>query len=179
MRLSPLDSERKAERQAIAQRAEELKDHDICPTCRHMQHGDVYLPAEDRAFYEDDIVRCMLEIWPRNPGHTIVFLKPHFENLSELPPALVAKVLPVIQEVTMSLKEVLGTEKVYLCTMCDGRRNHLHFQLIPRLPGDTISGSKLLVKDRNYLEDYTDIAQRLKRVSERHRKASDVASYLE
>jgi histidine triad (HIT) family protein len=162
MRLTPLDSERKAERQAIAQRADELKAQGICPTCRDMQHGDVYPPAEDRVFYEDDIVCCMLEIWPRNPGHAIVLVKPHFEDVSEMPPALGARILPVIQAATMSLKEVLGAEKVYLCTMCDGRRNHLHFQLIPRMPGDTITGSMLFVKDRSYLEDYADIVQRLK-----------------
>jgi len=143
MRLIPLDSQLKARRQATAQRADELKAQGICPTCQDMQYGDVYPVAEDRVFYEDDIVRCMLEAWPRNPGHTIILVKPHFEDLSDMAPATGAEILPVIQAVTSSLKEVLGAEKVYLCTMCDGRRNHLHLQLIPRMPGDTIAGSKL------------------------------------
>jgi histidine triad (HIT) family protein len=179
MRLIPLDSEKKAERQTITQRADKLKAQGICPTCRDMQHGDVYPAAADRVFYEDDIVRCMLEAWPRNPGHTIVLVKPHFEDLSEMSSGLGAKVLPIIQVVTASLKEVLGAEKVYLCTMCDGRRNHLHFQLIPRMPGDTITGSKLFVKDRSYLDDYVDVVQQLKCVCGRLRRATDVASHLE
>jgi diadenosine tetraphosphate (Ap4A) HIT family hydrolase len=121
----------------------------------------------------------MLEIWPRNPGHTIILVKPHFEDLSELPVAVGAQIVPIILVATAALKEVLGAEKICLCTMCDGRRNHLHFQLIPRMPGDTITGSKLFVKDRKYLEDYADTVQQLTRMFLRHRGANDVASTLE
>jgi histidine triad (HIT) family protein len=163
MRLTSLGNERKVERLALARRVEELKAQGICPTCQDLQHGDIYPPGADRVFYEDDAVCCLLELWPRNPGHTIILLKPHFEDISQMPLAFGARVLPVLHATIGALKEVLGAEKVYLCTMCDGRRNHLHLQLIPRLPGDAITGSQLFVKDRAYLEDYADTVRHLAR----------------
>lgn len=51
-----------------------------------------------------------------------------------------------------ALKASLGAEKVYVVTMCDGASNHLHFQLLPRLPGDPVGG-KLLHGPRRTLAD--------------------------
>ena len=107
--------------------------------------------ANERTFYEDGLVKCFLEQYPRNPGHTIILLKPHFEDVSGLPPALGSKISQVIHAATQTLKAVVKAEKVYPCTMCDGVRNHLHFQLIPRLEGDTVTGSKLFVNERRIL----------------------------
>ena len=45
------------------------------------------------------------------------------------------------------LKEVYGSESVYLCTMCDGPMNHFHIQLIPRYDYEK-RGSKNFVKPR-------------------------------
>jgi diadenosine tetraphosphate (Ap4A) HIT family hydrolase len=176
MRLIPLNRDGEARRQDMARRAEELKSQGICPACRDMQYGDVYPPADDRVFYENDVVRCMLELWPRNPGHTIILVKPHFEDLSEMPAFAGTQIIPIILAATVTLKDVLGAEKVYLCTMCDGRRNHLHFQLVPRMPGDTITGSKLFVKERQRLEGYADTVLQLKRMFLRVKEACDRAS---
>jgi diadenosine tetraphosphate (Ap4A) HIT family hydrolase len=141
-----------------------------------MEYGDVYPPAKTRIFHEDDLTCCMLELWPRNPGHTIILVKPHFEDLSEMPISVGAQVVPILQVATAALKQVLRTEKVYLCSMCDGRRNHLHFQLIPRMPGDTITGSKLFVKERQRLEDCADTVLQLKQMFLRVKGAQDRAS---
>jgi diadenosine tetraphosphate (Ap4A) HIT family hydrolase len=141
-----------------------------------MKGGGVYASGRARTFYEDELVCCMLEAWPRNPGHSIVLVKPHFEDLSVMPLAVAAKVLPVILAATGALKATLGAEKVYLCTMCDGQRNHLHFQLIPRMPGDPITGSKLFVKDRACVEDWADLVQELRCATrERLQKGSGLA----
>jgi len=176
MRLTLLDNNKLAERQAIAQRADQMRTQGICPTCRDMEHGDVYPPAKTRIFYENDLVCCMLEAWPRNPGHTIILVKPHFEDLSEMPVTIGSQIVPILHITVVTLKEVLGAEKVYLCTMCDGRRNHLHFQLIPRMPGDAITGSKLFVKDRCCLEDHAEPVERLRHMFLHFKEAQEVAS---
>ena len=161
MRLTPLEGDKKAERQAIANAAETLRAKGVCPTCQDMKKGGVYPPTDDRTFFENDLVQCFLEGYPRNAGHTIVLVKPHFEDLSKMPSDLVPEVMRIIHSAITALKDLLGAEKVYMCTMCDGRRNHLHFQLIPRLPGDTIAGSRLFVKERSCLVEYAETVKQL------------------
>jgi hypothetical protein len=42
-----------------------------------------------------------------------------------------------ISDVIIKLhKEIHGAEKVYMCIICDGKRNHLHFKLFPRIKGE-------------------------------------------
>ena len=41
---------------------------------------------------------------------------------------------------TRALKKATGCEKVYQVTMCSGALSHLHFQLLPRQPGERIGG---------------------------------------
>ena len=55
--------------------------------------------------------------------------------------------------------------------MCDGKRNHLHFQLIPRLKNDEIIGSKLFVKERGILVlDKEILSKIIKYINEEVRK---------
>lgn len=150
MQLQPMDEQRLEDRRQLMKRVTSMQEAGECPTC----HGGIYPPAIDRVIYEDDMVLCLLETYPRNPGHTIVMVKNHYDDISELPPDAAAHVFPVIHRAIHALKTYLGAEKVYMCTMCDGKRNHLHFQLIPRLPGDEIRGSRLFVKTRQLLTDY-------------------------
>lgn len=157
--LTEAESERCDE---MMRKVEALKEAGVCPTCRNLGMCDVYPPANDRTFFENDLVCCFLEAYPRNPGHTIVLVKPHYEDISCLPLSVGMELLPVIHAAIGALKKVLEAEKVYLCTMCDGRRNHLHSQLIPRLAGDEVLGSRLFVKERCILDDYTDVVEQLK-----------------
>ena len=153
MNIIPLSPAQRQKRQYIAAKVKSLQEAGACPTCASMQGKEVYPPSADRLFYEDQHCLCLLEHYPRNPGHSIVLLKAHREDLAELDPATAAALWPVVHRAVAALKTHFGAEKVYLCTMCDGRRNHLHLQLIPRLPGDAVRGSTLFVKERGLLKD--------------------------
>jgi diadenosine tetraphosphate (Ap4A) HIT family hydrolase len=156
MLVRPLTQEEYIQRQNLLTKIKTLQQAGVCPTCKNLTTGAVYPSIEDQVFYEDDLLSCFLESFPRNPGHTIILVKPHFEDISELPLDIIPKVYSVIHLVIASLKKVIPAEKVYLCTMCDGKRNHLHFQLIPRLVGDKITGSELFVKERGMLINYKE-----------------------
>lgn len=162
MLVRPLTQEEYIQRQNLLTEIKTLQQAGVCPTCKNLTTGAVYPSIEDQVFYEDDLLSCFLESFPRNPGHTIILVKPHFEDISELPLDIIPKVYSVIHSVIASLKKVIPTEKVYLCTMCDGKRNHLHFQLIPRLLGDKITGSELFVKERCMLVNYHEVVSQLK-----------------
>ena len=63
------------------------------------------------------------------------------------------------------LKEVYMAESVYLCTMCDGKMNHFHLQLIPRYSFEE-RGSKNFVKERFlYQEDKEKLLELRKRLN--------------
>jgi len=124
-----------------------LQAKGICPTCYNHEHGDIYPDNADRMLFEDDLLECFFETRPRSVGHTIILLKEHYHDMSQVPDEVCAAVYIFAKKVMNALKEVLGVERVYLCTMCDGPVNHFHLQLIPRHP-DTPIGSRNFVKER-------------------------------
>ncbi len=138
------EEKRKEEKQIV----KEIQKKELCPTCYNMRYGGVYEDISKRRIYTDDVVDCFLEQYPRNEGHTIILVKKHYEDITQLPEDVGAHVIKIIIKLTQVLKETLNAEKIYVCTMCDGGRNHLHFQLIPRLKNDMLIGSKVFVKPR-------------------------------
>lgn len=90
--------------------------------------------------FEDDRSFAMLERFPRGFGHTIVIAKPHVSDITDLPEPLGCHPMTVMVRLARALAEVTGCEKVYQVTMCSGPLSHLHFQLIPRLPGEQLGG---------------------------------------
>jgi histidine triad (HIT) family protein len=154
----------KREREEIGQRAARLRDKGLCPTCHDLETGEVYGNGT-RLVYEDDLFKVMLERYPRMFGHTIVIYKPHREDISELNDEETAAVMRICLRLISALKRGLGAEKVYLNTMCDGPRNHLHLQLFPRYKGDEI-GSRRFVLPRQPIENGPSSAARLRNALE-------------
>jgi len=131
----------------MAETVQSLQEKGVCPTCYNRAHGGIYSDNADRLLYEDDLLECFFEARPRSVGHTIILLKAHVHDMSLLPDDVCSAVYVFAKKAMIVLKEVLGVERVYLCTMCDGKMNHFHVQLIPRHP-ETPIGSKNFVKER-------------------------------
>jgi histidine triad (HIT) family protein len=162
MKILPLNQKSQERRDAIAARVEALQAAGICPTCRHFETGDVYPPAERRVYYQDELTAVMLEQYPRNPGHSVVLVKPHYEDIAAMPPEVGATVLNVINAAIAALKTAIPAEKVYLVTMCEGARSHLHFQLLPRPTTSEVRGTGVLIQGRGLLFDYDEDIARLR-----------------
>lgn len=148
-----MNDEEKQLRKENGKKVKDIQNQDMCPSCYNMKNGGLYTENKNRMLYEDSLIQCFLEEYPRTPGHTIILIKQHYEDISEMPLFIGTQVIETSRAVIHAMKEILGAKKVYMCTMCDGGRNHLHFQLIPRYEGD-ITGSKLFVKERGiYVDD--------------------------
>ncbi len=145
------ENERKALKQRY-KRIKELQEKGICFSCYNFNTGDTF-PDEGLIFYEDEKVRCQFEKYPRATGQTIIVSKEHYEDISEMPLDLGTHILKISNAIIKLHKEIIGAEKVYMCTICDGKRNHLHFQLLPRLKGETI-GYQNFVRDEGIIMDY-------------------------
>jgi diadenosine tetraphosphate (Ap4A) HIT family hydrolase len=146
--------------EALNLRRNKIKDYQdqgVCFSCHNFEAGDIF-PDDGLIIYEDKLVRCQFEKYPRATGQTIIVSREHYEDISEMPLELGTYILKISNAIIKLHKEILGAEKVYMCTICDGKRNHLHFQLLPRLKGDTI-GYQNFVKDEGILMDYTDVAE--------------------
>lgn len=161
------ENEEKALKQRF-ERIKELQEKGICFGCYNFVSGDIF-PDDGLIFYEDEKVRCQFEKYPRSTGQTIIVSREHYEDISEMPLELGTHILKISNAIIKLHKEILGAEKVYMCTICDGKRNHLHFQLFPRLKGEPI-GYGNFVREEGILMDYHETAelykQRMKEILE-------------
>jgi len=106
-----------------------------CPFCRIVA-GE--LPAE--VVYEDEHVLAFLDIYPMNPGHTLVVPKSHVERLSDLPDELCGPLFAAARKVAVAAISALGASGANV-GLNDGRAAgqaipHLHIHVVPRFPGD-------------------------------------------
>lgn len=139
----------------LNQRVEKIKklqEEGTCFSCENFVTGDIF-PDDGLIFYEDELVRCQFEKYPRATGHTVIVAKAHYEDISEMPLELGIHILKISDIIIKLHKEIIAAEKVYMCTICDGKRNHLHFQLFPRLKGETI-GFGNFAREEGVLMDY-------------------------
>lgn len=157
MYVKQLSEEEKGTLKARRNKIKEYQDKGICFSCLNFETGE-FFPDDGLIIYEDNLVRCQFEKYPRATGQTIIVSKEHYEDISEMPLELGTYILRVSDAIIKLHKEILCAEKVYMCTICDGKRNHLHFQLLPRLKGETI-GYQNFVKEEGILMNYKDMAE--------------------
>lgn len=152
MYIKVLSESEKAQLKQRARRIKELQEQGVCFGCYNFETDEIF-PSEGLIIYEDDKVRCQFERFPRATGQTTIVSKAHYEDISEIPLELGTHILKISNAIINLHKEILGAEKVYMCTLCDGKRNHLHFSLFPRLKGESI-GFKNFVNEDGLLMDY-------------------------
>lgn len=157
MYVKQLSEEEKKALNKRIERINELQDKGICFGCYNFKTGDIF-PDEGLIFYEDKKVRCQFEKYPRVTGQTIIVSKKHYEDISEMPLELGTYILKISDAIIKLHKEILGAEKIYMCTICDGKRNHLHFQLFPRLKGDPI-GYRNFTREEGIIMDYQETVE--------------------
>lgn len=92
--------------------------------------------------YEDGEVLGFLDIKPVNPGHTLVIPKKHFENIHDMPDALVGKVAVAAKKIADAILK-MGAEGVNI-GMNNGEAAgqivfHAHVHVMPRYGKDSFS----------------------------------------
>lgn len=144
------------QRATVGDRVIALNENGICYSCRELSDGDVF--DHQYLLIDESDIRVALVADPRVPGHTVVVWKEHAHDFTELDDAATARIFTVCRDVARALRTALaGVERVYQVTMCDGKINHLHIQLIPRYAGTPI-GSKRFLDARGPLLDGDQVA---------------------
>lgn len=90
--------------------------------------------------YEDEEALAFMDIAPIIKGHSLVIPKAHHNLIMETPPALLCKVVAVVQRVVRAQMEALDADGVNV-HQANGRAAgqvvpHLHFHVIPRFLSD-------------------------------------------
>ena len=84
--------------------------------------------------HEDDDTISFLELFPSAPGHTMVILKKHGNNILEYSQEDLGKLMGCVQKVTARIEKALAPDSITIGINHKERRGvpHLHVHLIPR-----------------------------------------------
>ncbi len=102
--------------------------------------------------YEDNDCLAFLDIYPVNPGHTLLIPKQHYDDLLSTPSEVVGKLYQAAQKVARGVMVGVGADAFNL-GLNNGRAAgqvvfHTHIHIIPRLSADGLA----LWKQNEYKE---------------------------
>ena len=97
--------------------------------------------------YSDNHVYCFLDLFPQNPGHTLVIPRNYSKNVTDADESDVFMCLRVVRKLIPAVKAATGAAGVTVMTNLgrDGGQmiEYLHFHIIPRHKGDKVSHYEL------------------------------------
>jgi len=88
--------------------------------------------------FEDENTIAFMELSPSAPGHVMVILKKHGNNILEYLPEELGALMASVQKVVMKVEEALQTDSLTIGINHKERRGvpHLHIHIIPRWEND-------------------------------------------
>lgn len=92
--------------------------------------------------YEDANALVFMDVMPQSPGHVLVVPKAPSRNLLDADPAVVAKVMPLVQTVAAAAKSAFDADGVSIAQFNEEAGGqtvfHLHFHIMPRFAGQPL-----------------------------------------
>jgi histidine triad (HIT) family protein len=89
--------------------------------------------------YEDDDFVAFMDVMPQATGHTLVVPKAPSRNLLDADPAVLSRLLPVVQRVAKAAKTAFAADGVTIMQFNEAPAGqtvfHLHVHVIPRHEG--------------------------------------------
>jgi histidine triad (HIT) family protein len=89
--------------------------------------------------YEDADAIVFMDVMPQSPGHALVLPKTPSRNLLDADPAVLTKIVPLVQRVAVAAKEAFNADGVSIAQFNETAGGqtvfHLHFHIIPRYEG--------------------------------------------
>ena len=100
--------------------------------------------------YEDDNTIAFMELNPSAPGHVMVILKKHGNNILEYSPEELGKLMGTVQRVAKKIEKALDPDSITIGINHKERRGvpHLHVHLIPRWENDKGGILQSVVKNK-------------------------------
>lgn len=114
--------------------------------------------------YEDGEHMAFLDINPRNPGHTLVMPKKHYETILEMPDHEVAELFKLVKRMSIAVKRGMKADGISI-----GQSNeraagqvipHVHFHVIPRFLSEGPPGLESILPNKKLTKEMFDEATR-------------------
>ncbi|MEN3146090.1 HIT family protein [Neorhizobium sp. IRAMC:178] len=92
--------------------------------------------------YEDDDTLAFMDVMPQSPGHLLVVPKAPSRNILDADPAVLSKVIPVVQKLAKAAKEAFEADGISVIQFNEPAAGqtvyHLHFHVVPRYEGQPL-----------------------------------------
>ncbi|MBP1849937.1 HIT family protein [Rhizobium halophytocola] len=89
--------------------------------------------------YEDEDTLAFMDVMPQAPGHLLVIPKSRARNLLDADPAVLGKLIAVVQMLAKAAKTAFAADGVYVAQFNEPAAGqtvfHLHFHVVPRMDG--------------------------------------------
>ncbi|HKZ97671.1 MAG TPA: HIT family protein [Hyphomicrobiaceae bacterium] len=89
--------------------------------------------------YEDGETIAFMDVMPQGMGHTLIVPKAPSRNLLDADPAVLARLMPVVQRIARAAKSAFGADGVTVIQFNEPAGGqtvfHLHVHVIPRFEG--------------------------------------------
>jgi len=119
------------------------------------------IPAQ--IIYEDDVVVAFLDIFPVNPGHTLIVPKQEVENMMQTSDEVLTHVMRVAKQIAPAILKTVGATDFNFTTNNGPAAGqvimHTHFHLIPRFVDD---GYKMWGHKETTTEELVALANQIK-----------------
>lgn len=92
--------------------------------------------------YEDGDALVFMDVMPQSPGHALVVPKAPSRNVLDADPAVLAKIIPLVQKVAIASKAAFGADGITVWQFNEPAGGqtvfHLHYHVIPRYDGQAL-----------------------------------------
>jgi histidine triad (HIT) family protein len=89
--------------------------------------------------YEDADALAFMDVMPQAPGHTLIVPKAQSRNVLDADPAVLAKMLPLVQKIAIAAKAAFNAAGITIMQFNEAAGGqtvfHLHYHVIPRFDG--------------------------------------------
>jgi histidine triad (HIT) family protein len=93
--------------------------------------------------YENADAIVFMDVMPQSPGHALILPKSASRNLLDADPAVLAKIIPLVQKVAVAAKSAFDADGVSIAQFNETAGGqtvfHLHFHVIPRYEGKPLN----------------------------------------
>lgn len=115
------------------------------------------------AVFEDDATFAFMELTPSSPGHVMVILKKHGNNILEYTQEELGLAMGTVQKVAKKIESALQTDSITIGINHKERRGvpHMHIHLIPRWENDNGHVIQGVVKNKP-IEEREVIAEKIR-----------------
>jgi len=117
---------------------------DECLFCKIVK-GEI--PSEE--VYSDSDFLAFLDINPRNPGHTLVIPKRHYNTILEMPDNELADLIRIVKKIAIAVKKGTSADGISIGQSNDRAAGqvipHVHFHVIPRFLNEGPPGLESII----------------------------------